>query len=48
MLNQEEKRLLIESICTEQTNMIVEDHTQYESEKYHKLEELKIKIKDFQ
>ena len=26
--------------------MIIKDHTKYESEKYKKLEELKVKIKD--
>ena len=43
----EEKKMLIELICNEQTHMIVKDHTKYESDKYKKLEELKIKIKDF-
>ena len=41
-----EKKLLIEHICNEQTHMIVKDHTKYDSQKYKKLEELKIKIKD--
>lgn len=45
-LNKEEKKLLIEMICNEQTNMIVENSSQYESEKYKTLEELKVKIKD--
>ena len=47
ILNKEEKKVLIELICNEQTHMIVKDHTKYDSQKYKKLEELKIKIKDF-
>ena len=46
-LNREEKKMLIELICNEQTHMIVKDHTKYDSDKYKKLEELKIKINDF-
>ena len=45
-LTKEEKKMLIELICNEQTHMIVKDHTKYESDKYKKLEELKVKIKD--
>ena len=45
-INKEEKKLLIELICNEQTHIIVKDHTKYESGKYKKLEELKVKIKD--
>ena len=47
ILNKEEKKVLIELICNEQTHMIIKDHTKYNSQKYKKLEELKIKIKDF-
>ena len=47
ILNKEEKKLLLELICNEQVHMIVKDHTKYDSQKYKKLEELKIKIKDF-
>ena len=43
----EEKKILIELICNEQTHMFIKDHTKYDSQKYKKLEELKIKIKDF-
>ena len=43
----EEKKVHIELICNEQTHMIVKDHTKYDSDKYKKLEELKVKIKDF-
>ena len=46
MIAKEEKKILIELICNEQTDMIIKDHTKYESEKYKKLEELKVKIKD--
>lgn len=46
MLSKNERKLLIELICNEQTHMIVKDHTKYESEKYRELEELKVKIKD--
>ena len=46
ILNKEEKKTLIELICNEQTHMIVKDHTKYGSQKYKKLEELKVKIKD--
>ena len=47
ILNKEEKKMLIELICNEQTHMIIKDNTKYDSDKYKKLEELKIKIKDF-
>ena len=46
-LNKEEKKLLLELICNEQVHMIIKDHTRYGFDKYKKLEELKIKIKDF-
>ena len=45
-MNKEDKKLIIELICNEQTHMIIKYHTKYESEKYKKLEELKVKIKD--
>lgn len=45
-ITKDEKKLLIELICNEQTHMIIKDHNRYESEKYKKLEELKVKIKD--
>ena len=45
-LTKEEKKMLIELICNEQTHMIIKDHTKYESDKYKKLEKLKVKIKD--
>ena len=46
IFTKEEKKILIELICNEQTHMIVKDHTTYDSDKYKKLEELKVKIKD--
>ena len=46
IFTKEEKKILIELICNEQTHMIIKDHTKYESDKYKKLEELKVKIKD--
>lgn len=45
-LRKEEKKLLIELICNEQTHMIVNNRTMYESDKYKNLEALKIKVKD--
>ena len=44
--NKEEKKLLIEAICNEQTKMIIHDHHLYDSPRYIKLESLKVKIKD--
>ena len=46
MINKEEKKLLLELICNEQIHMIIKDHARYDSDKYVKLEELKVKIKD--
>ena len=46
ILNKEEKKMIIELICKEQTHKIIKDHTKYDSDKYKKLEVLKIKIKD--
>lgn len=46
ILSKDDKKIMIELICNEQTHMIIKDHTKYESEKYKKLEELKVKIKD--
>ena len=45
-MNKEDKKILIELICNEQAHMIIKDHTKYESDKYKKLEKLKVKIKD--
>ena len=46
IFTKEERKLLIELICNEQTHRISKDHTKYNSDKYQKLEELKVKIKD--
>ena len=48
IFTKEEKKLLLELICNEQIHMIIKDHTRYESDKYMKLEELKVKIKDLE
>lgn len=45
-LTKEQRKLLIELICNEQTHMIIKDHTKYGSDKYKNLEELKVIIKD--
>lgn len=41
------KKILLELICNEQVRMIIKNHMKYNSDKYKKLEELKLKIKDF-
>lgn len=46
MFNKDERKMLIELICNEQTHMIIKDHTKYDSDKYKNLEELKVKVKD--
>ena len=46
-MNKEEKKLLLELICNEQIHMIIKDHTKYDSDKYIKLEELKVKVHRF-
>ena len=43
IFTKEERKLLIELICNEQVYMIIKDHPKYESDKYKKLEELKVK-----
>lgn len=45
-MNKEEKKILLELIGNEQIHMLLKDSGKYDSEKYVKLEELKIKIKD--
>ena len=40
----EDRKILLELICNEQVHMIIKDNTKYESDKYKKLEELKIKV----
>lgn len=46
MLNEEEKKMLIELICDKQNRMIIKDYKKYKSKKYKNLEKLKVKIKD--
>lgn len=45
-LSNEERKILINLICNEQTHMIKKDHTKYESDEYKALEKLKVKIKN--
>lgn len=42
----EEKKMILELIGNEQIHMIIKDKEKYTSDKYKKLEELKIKVKD--
>lgn len=48
MLTAEEKQILVQLICKEQSDMIVNDHNTYQSKEYVGLEELKVKIKDLE
>ena len=45
-LTKEEKKLLLELIGNEQIHMILKNNEKYKSEKYRKLEELKMRIND--
>lgn len=45
-LSKDEQKMLIELVSNEQIHMIIKDHTKYESDKYQRLEMLKVKIKD--
>lgn len=47
MLSRRDKKILIELICNEQTHMITKHPESYESDKYKHLEELKVKIKNY-
>lgn len=47
-LTQIEKKLLIEIICDEQSKMIINNHTSYESDRYKMLEHIKVKIKNME
>lgn len=46
VFTKEEEKLLLELISNEQIHMIIKDHNKYESDKYKKLEESQVKIKD--
>lgn len=41
----EERKILINLICNEQTHMIRKDYTNHELDEYKTLEKLKVKIK---
>ena len=45
-LERDERKIIIELISNEQIHMIIKDHNKYDSDKYKKLEMLKVKIKD--
>lgn len=45
-LSKDERRILIELICNEQTHMIMKHPELYKNNKYKQLEKLKVKIKD--
>ena len=47
-LTQVDRKLLLDLICNEQVRMIVKDCHSYESDRYKKLERLKIAVKDMQ
>lgn len=44
--SKEEEKMLLELISNEQIHIIIKDCNKYDSEKYKKLEKLKVKIKD--
>ena len=46
IITNDDKKLLLDLICAEQVNMIIADHTSYESEKYKRLEHIKVLVKD--
>ena len=41
-----DKKVLLDLICNEQVHMIIKDHNNYESDKYKRLERLKVLVKD--
>ena len=45
-LSYEERKMLIDLICNEQTHMIRKDYTNHELDEYKALEKLKVKIKN--
>lgn len=44
MFNDSERKLLLELIGNEQIHMLIKDEKKYDSDKYRRLEELKIKV----
>lgn len=47
IFTEEDRAILIDIIANEQIYMIIKDHTKYDSERYKRLEELKVKVKDY-
>ena len=47
-MTKEERKILIELICNEQTHMIIKHPDRYQSDLYKNLEKLKVKIKDME
>ena len=41
-----DKKLMLDLICNEQVRMLIKNHNAYESEKYKRLERLKVLVKD--
>lgn len=41
-----DRKILLDLICNEQVHMLVKNHNAYESEKYKRLERLKVLVKD--
>ena len=46
MLSNKERKMLIELIANEQLHMLIKHPERYESDKYVRLEDLKVKIKN--
>lgn len=46
-LDEEDRELLIKLICKEQLRMIIKDNNKYNSDKYKRLEALKVVINDW-
>ena len=46
--NDNERKILLELIGNEQIHMLIKDEKKYDSDKYKKLEELKIKVNSLQ
>ncbi len=46
-LDEDDRELLIKLICKEQLRMIIKDNNKYNSDKYKRLEALKVVINDW-
>ena len=44
IFNENERKLLLELIGNEQIHMLIKDEKKYDSDKYRRLEELKMKV----